>query len=493
MFRLLLIISGLFLVSSHSGANDTITIIFNGPPPFVRNIKKIDSSITIETKDAQVTIIDKFRKYFFDLRPSKTDTIQFLPEGRYIMLKYFFSVASSYDYLIKKGDTVVFDYQNGVPVCNIQNRPGSFLEINYERFWRNRNIPSDTSFTSLELYHAPILGVHNMQDVQHLLYDLRRYTRKYYPEARDLLKRELICLDSLRLHDHISDYYFSFYRNKAIYRNALLAYEQGGIGKDMLTNLMNNSFPDSTFPYSYCYDLVERVSDSLIVNKAKAIYFSSGKDYDYRDVFDRLMAWDKIAPLYKKLLLYKAIQKIGANASAADLKKYYLKFTESIADTFFLNQIRKRFYLDHALLTQQSDSLYLIDTTKTPTTLEQLIRDNRGKVVYVDFWASWCAPCRSAMPESHALRKFYKNRDVVFIYLSIDKDLDAWNKANREEHLTENSYLVLNSDNSGFLKSINFATIPRYLIFNKKGVLLHHNAPGPPSPELKNEFERSLE
>lgn len=48
------------------------------------------------------------------------------------------------------------------------------------------------------------------------------------------------------------------------------------------------------------------------------------------------------------------------------------------------------------------------------------LSDFRGKLVLVDFWATWCVPCRKSMPELAALEKKYRDRGLVVLGLSID-------------------------------------------------------------------------
>ena len=54
--------------------------------------------------------------------------------------------------------------------------------------------------------------------------------------------------------------------------------------------------------------------------------------------------------------------------------------------------------------------------------------DTQGKVIVVDFWASWCPPCRQAMPHMKQLHEKYKGKDVVIVGISLDDNRAALEK-----------------------------------------------------------------
>ena len=65
------------------------------------------------------------------------------------------------------------------------------------------------------------------------------------------------------------------------------------------------------------------------------------------------------------------------------------------------------------------------------------LEDFRGKYVYIDVWATWCAPCRAEIPFLKKLEEKYHQKDIVFLSLSIDqlKDVEKWRKLIKDKEL----------------------------------------------------------
>lgn len=64
------------------------------------------------------------------------------------------------------------------------------------------------------------------------------------------------------------------------------------------------------------------------------------------------------------------------------------------------------------------------------------LSDHKGKVVLVDFWASWCAPCRKANPNLVRLYKKYKQKGFEIFGVSIDENKTSWKKAIASDKIT---------------------------------------------------------
>ncbi len=115
------------------------------------------------------------------------------------------------------------------------------------------------------------------------------------------------------------------------------------------------------------------------------------------------------------------------------------------------------------------------------------LSDFKGKVVYVDVWATWCGPCRKEIPSLKEVeKKFHGNNNIVFIGVSIDeaKDQQKWKEFLVKEQLPGVQLFGGNGWESDIAKLYQIKGIPRFLLFDKQGNVVSLNAPRPSSPEL---------
>lgn len=98
------------------------------------------------------------------------------------------------------------------------------------------------------------------------------------------------------------------------------------------------------------------------------------------------------------------------------------------------------------------------------------------------------------MPASKKLHHLYKDQDIEFVYFSIDTNKEDWLSASKAEKIDSNAhnYLVLNHVASNLKNELKIDRIPRYLLYNKMGKLIDHEAPGPETKEIKEIFDKLL-
>jgi thiol-disulfide isomerase/thioredoxin len=104
------------------------------------------------------------------------------------------------------------------------------------------------------------------------------------------------------------------------------------------------------------------------------------------------------------------------------------------------------------------------------------LKDLRGKLLIVDFWASWCGPCRQETPNVKAVYDKYKDKGLEVLSVSIDKKENEWKKAVEEDKLT---WLQLNAkDSKKLMQDYQFSGIPYIILLDKDGKFVAKNIRG---------------
>lgn len=126
---------------------------------------------------------------------------------------------------------------------------------------------------------------------------------------------------------------------------------------------------------------------------------------------------------------------------------------------------------------------------KTPEGKSLKLSDLRGKYILIDFWASWCAPCRKENPNVVRLHNRFKDKGFDILGVSLDRDSTAWVKAIKDDQLNWPQVSDLKYWDSQAAGLYNITGIPATYLIDPKGVIVGRNLRG---QELEAKLESLL-
>lgn len=365
-----------------------------------------------------------------DIKVSRADLL--------VDLTYF--QMDMFSYPMKAGDTMVVKYVKGIPRVKLINR-------SYPKY--------DFAYDSLRMNYLN----HNKIDMNEMIMtkDIKQNYQSFLASRKSLYERETRLLDSLHKNGLVSDYYNDIVKEKIRYKflnlttslgltrnidNLPAHYNKADLNK---AGLLDFSFY-RLFLLQYVYN---------VLNDGQGFRSSNGFTQDSRKAFDSIVIDPNIENnKVRDLLLKNTLTEIRKNFSEEDGEIYYNKFLNKVADTSLIKKFNEKF-----LLNLRNDNnvreVLLLGANQKPISLDSLLIKNRNKVAYIDFWASWCVPCIKEMPASKQLQNDYQEKDVEFIYISIDHDSQKWERSYNNLNLGvgENNLITLNYPAAQFIKT----------------------------------------
>ena len=157
---------------------------------------------------------------------------------------------------------------------------------------------------------------------------------------------------------------------------------------------------------------------------------------------------------------------------------YYQTYVKLAANDKGINRIKEKYDRIKTLKKgSPSPSFNYPDTSGKNISLESL----KGKLVYVDVWATWCGPCKAQIPFLKQLEEKYREEDIAFVSLSIDqlKNISKWKDMIVDKELEGIQIIADKAWRSKFVTDYVIEGIPRFILIDKDGNLMDPMAPRP--------------
>ena len=184
---------------------------------------------------------------------------------------------------------------------------------------------------------------------------------------------------------------------------------------------------------------------------------------------------------------------LAANAYARQLNEEVKPLTEkqkeNIANYWKNGEIAK-------ILFRKNQKVVELDKFKSPTVvndissvpddkvIETIVSKHKNKVVFIDLWATWCAPCIDAMQEFRSTKSKFHDKDAVFVYLTNGSSpRKLWEE--KIKGIGGEHYYLSGAQWEFIMNQFELEYIPSYLLFNKKGEIIKKYTGFPGNDEVK--------
>ncbi|GAB5523585.1 MAG: hypothetical protein Roseis2KO_14570 [Roseivirga sp.] len=442
---------------------------------------------------------------------AKYDTIVIDSQRDYVEMKLMYKGIDDLTYLFQNGDSVLFTYDGIKPTAHILNREVASEVVNYSLFIRDSLAFDD--HLAITLLQNPLL---KMRELDNSKMSFQEFFAKLDDESSAKVIEE-----TPRYYDVLDQWKAAGLISKQQYRFRL-----ENIARTLQTSDVSLNRPDlekksiagtniqkalEDFKTRYPDIEMER-NDSLLYNSAYLRYLSTAIAMRYRGKIkmisregrgagartpNHLLRYDSIrnttfmSPLEKKITQYNTMNAMLSQPnffSIADRLKYLTRFRNDFQDSAMVQSLITRYDIKFEI----EDKVLLEGVNGETTSLEALVDRHKGKVIYVDFWASWCGPCIKEMPNSKQLQANLEGQNITYLYISSDRKEKAWKTALQKHELTAGlHYRITNANTSKGLEDMKIMFIPRYMIYDKEGNLVNEDAPRPGEADLlKAEFAR---
>ena len=220
---------------------------------------------------------------------------------------------------------------------------------------------------------------------------------------------------------------------------------------------------------------------TLVHNIFKLRIYSYKVQYEFDDPWGKILADFKTikSENIKQALAPLLIEGVSPTSAATTNEELMALIPQIIKNTELLQELNQRINLVNKLKSGQPFPPFegVVDINDKSISFEQL--NLKGKMLFIDIWATYCPDCRKELPALETLQQTYKGKPITFVSISVDRDKEAWKKMVKEKKLSGIHLYASPETKELFKKLYDLRSIPRYMLVDKEGNIISINAPMP--------------
>ncbi len=220
---------------------------------------------------------------------------------------------------------------------------------------------------------------------------------------------------------------------------------------------------------------------TLVQNIFKWRIYSRKVQYEFDDPWGKILADFKAlkSENIKQALAPLIIEGVSPTSATGTNEEIIALVKQLVKDNDLLNTLSKHIDLVNKLKAGKPFPALptLTDLNDKEVKYEQL--PLKGKLLFIDIWATYCPDCRKELPALEALQEDYKVEPITFVSISVDRDKEAWKTMVKEKKLSGIHLYASPEIKELFKKLYDLRSIPRYMLVDKEGNIISINAPMP--------------
>ena len=244
---------------------------------------------------------------------------------------------------------------------------------------------------------------------------------------------------------------------------------------------LNDSISGVAEKYAEHVDVVNKIQESADYQKALNTLCVGGEQGIANAIIDSLCTDPLVNSLHHTQILNEYIDHERC-ALPEELEPYIALIKEpffrdviSKKNDYYKQLMKEKEAAVNACIHPSSDVEGLTDGKAI---IDKIVEPYRGKIVYLDIWGTWCAPCKRKLSESHKLKAELEGYDIVYLYLANRSPEKSWKNVIAEYNLTEPNCVHYNlpADQQHAVEQyVGLTGYPTYRLFDKQGRMHHLN------------------